>query len=233
LAGCAEVDISPELVAKAVSWQLHWDGDAGLTSKSPATITFKRDEKSEVWVDELNWVISFDERNGNPYPYFLQRVTELPDEMKQLAPLPFIHIKAMSARLPAYTNTFLKISKINAATRKKLLATVQHEACNAEMLSFYKDNTHRPIEKLHFWIAPVDTNFPVVLYIIEGAPYIGKVYYGTHTLKPLYSEFNYISDNPKWRAANQKLMARLRSEGDEFHILNGQLLPTVHYRLRQ
>jgi len=217
-------EIPATLVAKTVAWQVHWDRKAGMTGKAPETLTFKMDEKSEVWINGLQWIISFDDRNGEPFPYLVQRVPELPEEMKRDAPLPFARRAEASVKLPAYSNSFRKLSTFKADIRETLLDAFNHEAGSTNMLAFYKDQTGQPVKKVRFWIAPVDLNFPVILYAVEGVPYVGKVYFGLRSFKPLYSEFNYITD-PGSETHNQglKLISAIKAEGDQFKLQNGHL----------
>ncbi len=106
------LEIPAKLVATTVAWQLHWDEKAGLTSGVPSVLTFRVNEESEAWVDGLRWIISFDDRDGDPFPYCLQRVSELPDEMKPIAPNRFGLAPRTTVTLPAYTHSFQKISTL-------------------------------------------------------------------------------------------------------------------------
>src|SRR5439155_16787581 len=114
---------------------------------------------------------------------------------------------------------------IKGDTREKLLGAFQREACSSNMLAFYRKNLGRA-EKLRFWIAPVDLDFPVILYTVERSPYVGKVYFGTRSLLPLYSEFNYITDpGSKTHARGLRLIRGIKSEGDQFELRDGRLIP--------
>jgi hypothetical protein len=216
-------EVPATLVAKTVAWQVHWDQRAGMASKAPSTLTFKINTNSEAWIDGLKWIICFDDRNGESFPFYVERA---PEEMKRDTLPSFARLAKETVKLPAYTDSFHKISAVKADMRKKLLDAFEQEACTGKMLAFFKDQTGQPVEKLRFWIAPVDLDFPVLLYTVEGAPYVGKVYFGTRSLKLLYAECNYITD-PGSEAHDQglKLIKAIKAEGTGFELKNEQLVP--------
>jgi hypothetical protein len=217
--------ISPELVAKTVAWQVHWDQRSGVPNKAPSTLTFKMHNQSGVWIGELNWIISFAYEGSQPFPNFVQRLPELPNEVSQKAMLPFAQLVAATVKLPTYTNSFQKISTLKPDIQQKLLDAFKHEACSADMLALCKNQSGLLVKRPRYWIAPVDLNFPVLLYCVEGVPYIGKVYFDTHSLKALYSEFNYSGDEgTESRKCDLKLIIGIKVEGDAFDLKNGQLV---------
>lgn len=218
-------EVPAMLVAKTVAWQIHWDHRAGMASRAPSMLTFKINTNSEVWVDGLKWIISFDDRNGELFPF---NVDHAPEYIKRDAALPFARLAKVTVKLPAYTNSFHKISAVKADSREKLLGAFKRETCDDKMLEFYKNQTGQPIKKVRFWIAPVDLDFPVLLYTVEGVQYVGKVYFGTHSSKPLYSECNYITE-PGSDAHDQglKLINAIKAEGTAFDLKNGQLVPVA------
>ena len=229
---CAPQESSPQtsgdpevpvtLVAKTVAWQVHWDHRAGIASKAPSTLTFKINTNSEVWVDGLKWIISFDDRNGELFPF---SVDHAPECIKPDASLPFARLAKATVKLPAYTDSFHKISAVKAATREKLLDALTHEVGTDKMLAFFKEQTGQPVEKLRFWVAPIDLDFPVLLYTVEGAPYVGKVYFGTRSLKLLYAECNYITDpDSETHEQGLKVISGIKVEGDQFELRNGKLI---------
>ncbi len=227
ISGAEQKEKSPEvpatLVAKTVAWQVHWDHRAGTGGEAPATVTFKINTSSEVWVGGLKWIISFDDRNGELFPFYVEHN---PEYTKRGASSAFAPLAKRTIKLPAYTDSFHKMSAFQSDTKQKLLEAFEHEACTGKDMAFYMKQTGKPVEKLRFWIAPVDPDFPVLLYIVEGVPYVGKVYFGTRSLKPLYSEFNYITD-PGSEAHDRgvKLIAAIKAEGTAFKLKNGQLVP--------
>jgi hypothetical protein len=220
-------EIPAKLVAESVAWQVHWDGRAGVTSKAPSTLTFKIHDQSGAWISGLDWIISFANWDGQPLPNFVQRLPAS-GEVRQTAMLPFESLTKMTAKLPAYTNSFRKISTLKPDIQQKLLNAFKHEACSAEMLAYYKDDTGQPVKKVRFWIAPVDVDFPVMLYFVEGVPYIGKVYFHTHSLKSLHSEYNYIGDQDnETHGQGLRLMSGIKAEGDLFELEDGHLVPVT------
>jgi hypothetical protein len=219
----ADPEVPAALVAKTVAWQVHWDHQAGMASKAPSMLTFKINTNSEVWVDGLKWIISFDDRNGELFPF---SVDHAPEYIKPDASLLFARLTKATVKLPAYADSFHKISAVKATTREKLLDALTHEVSTDKMSAFFKEQTGQPVEKLRFWVAPVDLDFPVLLYTVEGAPYVGKVYFGTHSLKLLYAECNYITDpGSETHEQGLKVISGIKAEGDEFELQNGKLTP--------
>lgn len=220
--------VSAKLVAESVAWQAHWDNEAGVTSKVPAMLTVKIHDRSEAWVSDLDWVINFADWDGQPLPNFVHRLSA-ESEARQSIMSPFAALEKVTVELPDYTNRFHKIRSLGPDIQQKLLSAFQHEACNAETLAYYKDGDGHPIKKIRFWIAPVDTDFPVMLYFVEGVSYTGKVYFHTQSLKPLHSEFNYIGDpGDETQKQGLKLMDAIKSEGDLFELKDGHLAPVAH-----
>src|SRR5262245_56435899 len=129
------------LIAKTVAWQAHWDQRAGIATKAPGTLTFKINKNSEVWVDELKWIISFDDRNGEWFPFYVEHA---PESVKRDA---FTRLPKAIAKLPIYTNHFHPISTIQADKRSKLLDAFNHEASSESDVAFYKSQTGQPVEK--------------------------------------------------------------------------------------
>ena len=63
-----------------------------------------------------------------------------------------------------------------------------------------------------------------MMFLVEGVPYIGKVYFDTRAFKRLYSEFTYIGvPEAPWRKAKERLMDAIRVEGDQLDFNNGEL----------
>lgn len=217
-------EVPPTLVAKMVVWQTHWDHLTGVKSQPPSLITFRTDSNARVWVDGLNWIISFDDRKGEFFPSSIQRVAELPDEMKQAAPSSFVGLAPTTASLPIYTNSFHRIVTFEAGARRKLLAVLESDACTTTNLSFYREQVGKPGAVIRFWVAPVDLDFPVLLYVVEGVPYVGKLYFGTRSFKVLYSDFSYIGDEGKPHQDGLKLINAIKQEGDRFELRKGSLV---------
>lgn len=218
-------DISTNLVAETVAWQLHWDQRMGLTSggMSSATVQVRR-ESAEVLVNNVKWVLAYGYGGNQSYPIAVDRLTELPDEVRSRALARFGNSPTVTVKVPDYRHSFKKISSHASDLREKLLACFAMKACSHESLSYYKDDAGQPIKNPRFRIAPVDPQFPVIMYYVEGVPYIGRVYFETQSLRPVYYEFNYISDDPSWRKAQLKLMDAIRFEGDVFEFKNQQLI---------
>jgi len=221
----ANTEIPATLVVKTVAWQIHWDRRAGMASRAPASLTFKINTNSEVWVDGLKWIISFDDRSGELFPF---NVNHAPEYINPNASLPFARLAKATVELPAYADSFHKIIAVKAVTREKLLEALTHEVSTDKMLAFFKEQTGQPFEKLRFWVAPVDLDFPVLLYTVEGMPYVGKIYFGTRSLKSLYAECNYITDTgSKTHEQGLKLIKAIKAEGTAFELKHGQLIPSV------
>jgi len=92
-------------------------------------------------------------------------------------------------------------------------------------MAYYKDDSGKSPAQIHFWIAPVDLDFPVMLYFVEKVPYIGKVYFREHSLEPLYSEFNYIGDlDNETHGRGLRQMDGIKTEGDLFKLEAGHLV---------
>ncbi len=107
-----------------------------------------------------------------------------------------------------------------------MLAAFGQGACTGKKLAFFKSQAGKPVEKLRFWIAPVDPDFPVLLFTVEGAPHVGKVYFGTRSGKLLYAECNYITDRGSvTHYQGLKLISAIKAEGDQFELRNGRLVP--------
>ena len=216
------------LVAKTIAWQAHWDNSAGMPTKIPSTVTFKLHEQSDAWITNLDWVITFVYQDNQPFPHFVQRLSLPPNEVRQRAIQPFAGLAATTIKVPAYTNSFHKITTFKPDVQQKLLAAFKHEACSTETLTYYKDDTGAPVKQVRFWIAPVDLDFPVMLYVVEGVQYVGRVNFDTHSLKPLYSDFDYIGDkDTEPHAQGLKLINAIKAEGTGFELKNGQLVPVV------
>jgi hypothetical protein len=213
------------LVGKTVTWQAHWDNRAGVPTMVPSSVTFQMHDESEVWISGLDWLVTFVYRDNQPFPHFVQRLPVAPDEVRERVLQPFARLAKLTAKVPLYTNCFRKITTLKADSRETLLIAFKHEAASADMLAFYKDQTGHPIEKVRFWIAPVDLDFPVILYIVDGLPYIGKVNFHTRSFKPLYLDFDYIGD-PDTEPHNKglKLMSGIKAEGDQFELRDGRLI---------
>jgi hypothetical protein len=216
------------LIAKTVTWQVHWDNRAGIRTKVPPTITFKTLEESKVWVAGLEWIITFVYQDHQPFPQFVQRLSASPDEVRQKALAPFVGLKAATVTVPAYGHSFGKLSKVEPVVRAKLVDAFRSESCSAHMLAFYKDETGQPVKRVRFWIAPVDPDFPVMRYIVEGVPYVGTVNFDTRTFKPLYVDFDYIGDaGTEPRKQGLRLIHAAQEEGDCFELRNDSLLPVT------
>lgn len=209
-----------------MAWQAHWDHWAGVPTQPPATLTFKMHDQSEVWVRELNWVVSFAFEGRQPFPNFVRRLSDLPDEASQRAALPFAQRTAATVKVPVYTKLFRKVSAYKTDVHEQLLDAFKGEACSPDTMALHKNAAGRPVRNPHFWIAPLDIDFPVMLYFVEGVPYVGKVYFDTDSLKALYSEFNYIGDEGTGsRTADLKLMSGIKAEGERFELRGGRLVP--------
>ena len=214
------------LVAKTVAWQAHWDEKAGIAGETPAVIAFRMRDQSEAWILGQDWIVSFAQWDGQPLPNYVQRLAAPGDEVRERALLPFRNLTNWTARVPGYTNSFRPVRALHRELRARLLDVFAQKACDSENLAFYKERLEQLSGLLRFWIAPVDSGFPIILYFVEGMPYLGKVYFHTRSLKPLYSEFNYITDEgSETHQQRATLMAAIRAEGDLFELRNGRPTP--------
>ncbi len=201
----------------------------GLASSGMSAVTFEIHEASaEVLVNNFKWILAYGYGGNQSYPIAVDRLTKLPEEVGSRALGRFGNCAQVEVKLPDYGSSFNKISSYKSDLYQKLLSCFTTEACSRESLSYYRDAVGKRIKNVRFWIAPVDPRFPVIMYLVEGVPYIGKVYFDTQSIKPVYSEFKYISDDPHWRKAELKLMDAIRSEGDLFELKNRQLTAGAH-----
>ena len=222
-------DVSTNLVAETVAWQLYWDQRMGLTKGGMSSATIQvRQESAEVLVNGGEWLVAYGYGGNQSYPISVDRPAELPNEVRSRALARFRNSVPVTVKVPDYKHSFRKISSHTSEVREKLLTCFVTEACNRESLSYYKDHTGQPIKSPQFRIAPVDPQFPVIMYYVEGVPYIGRVYFETQSLKPVYFDFNYISDDPRWRKAQLKLMDAIRAEGDLFEFKGQRLIAGRH-----
>jgi hypothetical protein len=220
--------IKDDLIGKSIAWQLHWDKQAGIaTPNRIKQVAIKNNQDLEVWVARLDWIINYGENRSQVFPNYFQRLNDEHPDVRKHALDPFERIQERSIPVPEYTNTFQPLSGLNTIVKTKVLDAFKTEACSADMLAFYADESGQRITSPRFWIAPVDTNFPVMLYLVEGAPHIGKVYFDTKSLKAVYSEFNYIGDKEApWRKERLRQMRAIRLEGDRYELKNGELVPS-------
>ena len=217
-------DASSNLIGETVAWQQHIDQNMGLSSNRLSTVDVKILEQSnEVLVKNFKWVVSFGCEGKQPYPINVERLDQLPQEVSAQEIKPFTHLRITTLEVPDYTKRFQKLSSLQPDVCDKLLACFIAQACSRESLSYYTDDTGQIIKNPEIWIAPVNRTFPVIMYFVEGVPYIGKVYFDTKTLRPIYFTFDYVSDDPEWRKACFKLMVKIRTEGDLFELKNGRL----------
>jgi hypothetical protein len=215
-AGDTNDQISPKLASQTIAWQLHWDAQTRGKVKLPSTIEIKLlSDTSEVFVGELKWVISYGYTESQEYPIYVDRVGRYADDLSNSI-VRFSGAPTVIVMLPDYQKTFSKLSVARADTREKILQAFRSQACSKEALSYYIAEDGNRVDQPRFWIAPVNPEFPVLMYYVEGVPYIGKVYFHTKTFKPAYFEFDYISDVQDERLINQKLMRAIRAEGDLF-----------------
>jgi len=221
-------DVTPKIIGETIAWQQHLDRGMGLSSNSLSAVNIKiREQSDEVLVTNAGWVLSFGHKGKQSYPINVEKLDQLPQEVISRETIPFMQLRTTTLEVPDYAKHFQKVSSLKPNDRERLLACFIEQACSHEALSFYIKDTGQTIKKPEFWIAPVDLHFPVIMYFVEGVPYIGKVYFDTETLKPIYFDFDYISDDTKWREACFKLMATIRLEGDSFVLENGQLTVSV------
>lgn len=217
------------LVAKTVAWQVHWDNKVGIPTKVPSTLSLRMHGQSEAWVSGIDWVIAFAYEREQPFPNFVQRLPGLPDEVRQRAMLPFARAPQVKVELPSYTSSFHRINTIEPSVRQRLLDAFKREACRTDILALCKDEAGRWVTNVRFWIAPVDLSFPVILYYVEGVPYIGRVYFDTRSLTAVYVDFDYIGDKGTGsRDSDEKRMKGIKAEGDQFELQNGRLTPIAH-----
>lgn len=55
---------------------------------------------------------------------------------------------------------------------------------------------------------------------------MGKVYFGTRSLKLLYAECNYITDpGSETHEQGLKVISGIKAEGEQFELQNGKLIP--------
>jgi hypothetical protein len=218
-------DASSKLIGESVAWQQHLDNDMGLSSNWLSTVDVTICEQSEeILVKNFKWVVSFGCKGNQFYPINVEQLGQLPQEVSTQEIAPFMHLRTTTLEVPDYTKRFQKLSSLQPNVYEKLLACFIAQACSQESLSNYTDGAGQTIKNPEIWIAPVDRNFPVIMYFVEGVPYLGKVYFDTKTLKPIYFSFDYVSDDPEWRKACFKLMAKIRTEGDLFVFTNGRLI---------
>jgi hypothetical protein len=223
----AEPPITSELVAKTVTWQLHWDEKSGvIKSASIKKIGFKNNDEIAVRISPLDWIVNFASRSNQVFPNNIEKLEGPSDEVRQRAEKPFERLKETVVSVPNYSSSFVKVSALKKDEQQKIFTAIKSEAFNDESLEFFRKVDDKPTKPLRIWVAPVDLNFPVILCFVEGTAYIGKVYFDTKTLNAVYSDFNYIGDPPApWRKERLRLMEAIRKEGDVFEFKNGKLIP--------
>lgn len=221
-----EPPITSELVAKSVTWQLHWDEKSGVKSPDIKKIGIKNNDEIAVRISPLDWIINFGSLSNQVFPNNIEKLEGPSDEVRQRAEKPFAHLKETVVSVPNYSNSFVKVGALKADAQQKVLNAIKSETFNDESLEFYSKVDDKPKKPLRVWVAPVDLSFPVILCFVEGTTYIGKVYFNTKTLNAVYSDFNYIGDSPApWRKERLRLMDAVRKEGDVFEFKNGKLIP--------
>lgn len=217
------------LVGKTLAWQLHWDQrvKTGVTVQSK--VTFRARDQWEVLVEPLEWIISFNYRGTQPFPNHLLRLSEVPVEVRRQDVEPFASLPKSVVVVPRYEESFRRISSYRSDVRQRLLACFEAEACAKESVSSYAGDDGKPVKDIRFWIAPVDVHFPVIMYFVEGVPYIGRIYFDTRSTKPIYAELNYITEaGSRSHQEGLKLMSAIKAEGDSFDFKDGRLIQAPH-----